>query len=91
MLSTDFTIGVVNNGKTVQVHQRVGEAWKTVKEGPPPVASRDGKWRLEAERGPDGVTLRVEGTVFGTFALPEGSMGLAVDHATVDFTQIRGE
>jgi hypothetical protein len=37
------------------------------------------------------VTLRVDGKAFGTFALPAGSMGLAVDHATVDFTEIRAE
>jgi hypothetical protein len=88
----DFSIGVVKNGKSVQIHRRLGKAWKTVKEGPPPAAPpADGKWQLEAERGTDGVTLRVGGKDFGTFPLPAGSMGLAVDHATVDFTAIRGD
>jgi hypothetical protein len=86
----DYDIAMIAGGSRVYVDRRKGGAWKRLVDVASP-AAQDGAWRVEGVRDGGAVNFVVNGTIVATIEAPPGSMGLAIDASTVDFTEIAAE
>jgi hypothetical protein len=87
----DYDIGMLWSGSRVHVDRRKNGAWETLVDVAAPAVAEDGSWRVEGVRDGGAVGFVVNGTTVGTIEAPAGSMGLAIDASSVDFTEIAAE
>jgi hypothetical protein len=83
----DYALGVIDNARRAQIDRFRGGAWQRVVDVGVP-AAKDDAWIVEAVRESGSVSFRVNGEPIGDFEVETGSMGLAIEGATVDFTEI---
>ncbi len=94
----DYDIGMIWSGTRAVVDRRKDGKWERLSDVAAP-AAEDGAWRVEAVRDGGSVNFVVNGENVGKIESPRGattdaapgSMGLAVDASTVDFTEIVAE
>jgi len=85
----DFDVGMIRGGKKCRVDRRKNGAWETMEEVDAP-GEVDG-WRVEAVRTGGRVAFLVNGASVADLDEPPGSMGLAADASTIDFTEIEAK
>jgi hypothetical protein len=87
----DYDIGMIWSGSRAVVDRRRNGAWERLSDVAAPAAAEDGAWRVEAVRDGASVSFVVNGESVATIEAPPGSMGLAIDASTIDFTAIAAE
>jgi hypothetical protein len=88
--SDDFDVGIVTGAGRFYVDRRKSGSWTRLVEGAAP-APEEGAWRVGAVRDGGSVAFVVAGETVASIEAPPGSMGLALDASTVDFTEIAAE
>jgi hypothetical protein len=86
----DYDIGMLWSDGRVRVDRKQSDGWKILVDKPGPAADGDA-WRVEGVRDGGSVKFVVNGTTVATVDAPPGSMGLAIDSSTADFTEIAAE
>jgi hypothetical protein len=84
---SDYDIGMIDNGRRATIDRLKAGAWQRLAEVEAP-ESKDDTWLVEGVHS-ESLTFRVNGTVIGEVEASPGSMGLAIDSCTVDFTDIQ--
>lgn len=84
----DYTVALLDADGGVRVHRRHEGTWKPIHDGS--VERTPGaRWhRFEAERKANAVVLRIDGYDFGTYELPAGPMGLALERCDLRFDPV---
>lgn len=84
----DYVIGMIENARRLTIDRRKNGAWDRTVEAD--LATPDAEsWVVEGVREAGSVSFVVDGKTVGDLEFTGGSMGLAVDACTVDFTDIK--
>jgi len=86
----DYDIGMLWSDGRAHIDRRKDGAWQILVDVAAPSADGDTR-RVEGVRDGASVNFVVDGTIVGAVEASSGSMGLAVDSSTIDFTEIAAE
>ena len=87
----DYTTALSYGGKEIRVARRQDHKWVTLGRFPGPKPKEKGLLRFVVERTGGKVRLLVEGKEMGTFELPGGTFGLALQGSTVRYRNVTWE
>jgi hypothetical protein len=84
----DFTVGLVAPSRACRVDRLRDGAWQRFAAGTAGDPGPDGVWEVSAFRRGGKVVFVANGCEIGEYELPGDTLGLAIDHAAVDFTDV---
>ena len=84
----DYVVGLIDNGRRVYIDRLRDGSWERLADVEAPPAAKDDVWHVEGRNGSESATFLVNGVTIGDVEGGAGSMGLALDSCTIDFTEI---